>query len=445
LSEWTTGGYVVHVDNSGPPTPREETVLAGAVAPEHETQDVQDPDVQDLAPAGGAHLDARSSLVRRALLGASLLIATGWSSTLVYSAVIPQMQDERGISTAQLGWFGTAGFLATFIGQAVLAPAADRRSQRQVALLAAVLQVVGLAWLALGDGYWWLVSARFVAGLGLGIMIPVVTAAVMRLVDQPGRAAGKLQAAASAGIALGPLAGALAAGRVSVTVILFGAAVIAAVAAPAILLLPAGRAEVGHTRGGAADLLRSRRFVGATLIGAAFMAAVGAYDTLWSRYLDDLGGSTTLIGLSFVLFAIPYALWAGTAGRVTDRRGPNLVARNAAGVMGLSILFYAASNTALASTLMALFESSGQAFVAVAASVAVTAAAPAARQATAHGLASGLGTLVAAITSAIAAPIYADHGHHVLFGLTFVAYVALMATGLHLNRGPRPEAVTATT
>jgi DHA1 family multidrug resistance protein-like MFS transporter len=296
--------------------------------------------------------------------------------------------------------------------------------------------------MALGEGYWWLVASRGVSGLGLGVMIPVVTASVMRLVDQPGRAAGRMQAATSAGIALGPLAGALAAGRLSVTAILFGSALIALAAVPAILLLPAGRAEVAHTAGGATELLRSRRFIGATLIGAAFMAAVGSYDTLWSRYLADLGGSATLIGISFVLFAIPYALWAGTAGRATDRVGPNRVAIGGAIAMALSISLYALSQSAVASALVALVESSGQAFVAVAATVAVTASAPAARQATAHGLASGLGTLVAAATSAVAAPIYAAWGAGPLFGLTLLAYVGFMGAGLHLNRSPATASAT---
>ena len=385
-------------------------------------------------------MDKTVPLARRAVLGACLLLATGWASTLVYSAVIPQLQADRGIATDQLGWFGTAGFLATFVGQAVLAPAADRRSQRQVALLASVLLVVGLGSLAVGRGYWWLVAARAISGLGLGVMIPVVTAAVMSLATEPGHAAGRLQMAASAGIALGPLGGALAAGRVSVTTILLGSAAIALLAAPAILLLPAGRAEVGRTHGGATELLRSRRFLGATLIGAAFMAAVGAYDTLWSRYLHDLGGSPGLIGISFVLFAVPYALWAGTAGRATDRHGTSRVALGGAVAMACSIAAYALSTSAVASTLVALVESSGQAFVAVAATVAVTASAPLARQATAHGLATGLGTLVAALTSAVAAPIYAAHGPSVLFTLTLVAYVTLIVAGLHLNRS-RPTAV----
>lgn len=399
-----------------------------------------DPRAQGVIPARTTIADRAATpapAVRRAIAGAAILLAAGWASTLVYAAVIPQLQDDRGISTSELGWFGTAGFLATFLGQAVLAPIADLRSQRCVAFLASVLLVAGLGWLAVGDGYWWLVSARFVSGLGLGVMIPVVTAAVMRLAVDPGRAAGILQAAASAGIALGPLAGALAADRVSVTTILLGSAFIALAAVPAILLLPAGRAEVGHTtKGGAGELLRSRRFLGATLIGAAFMAAVGAYDTLWSRYIDDLGGSNLLIGLGFVLFAIPYALFAGTAGRATDRHGPHAVARGGAVVMGFAIALYALSSSPLLSTVVALLESSGQAFVAVAATVAVTAAAPAARQATAHGLAAGLGTLVAAVTSAIAAPVYAAHGHGVLFGLTLMAYVAIMGAGLRLSREP---------
>jgi DHA1 family multidrug resistance protein-like MFS transporter len=444
------------MDNSGPPTPREGGTCAGGAADVPATDETApvpaslDPhalEAEAELAAAGAHLPSDAPLVRRAIIGASLLLATGWSSTLVYMAVIPQLQDARHIETSQLGWIGTAGFVATFIGQVLVAPAADRRSQRQVVGLASALLVVGLSIFALPAGYEWLLVGRAVSGLGLGVLIPVVTASVMRLVDEPGRAAGRMQAAASAGIALGPLAGALLAGRISVSFILLGAAAIALAAVPAIWLLPAGRAEVTHVRGGAGELLRSRRFVGATLIGAAFMAAVGAYDTLWARYLTDLGGSATLVGLSFVLFAIPYALWAGTAGRATDRYGANLVAGTAALAMGLAIATYALSGSAILSTVVALVESSGQAFVAVAATVAVTAAAPAARQATAHGLASGLGTLVAAATSAVAAPIYAASGATVLFGITLVLYVLLMGSGLRLNRGrataPEPGVVPA--
>ena len=387
--------------------------------------------------------------ISAATWAAAVAIACAWSAYLLYVALIPQLQEAKDVPTSQLGWFGTAGFVASFVGQVVVAPLADRFAQRRIAYAAGVVLALGLALFAVGEGMAVLVTARCLAGLGIGVLGPVLTAAAMRAARSPGgegtaRAAAVLQAAASAGIAVGPFLGALAVARVDATSILLAGAAVLLVSLTALRWIPAtaGGADTA-TFAGAAHLLRTPVFWGAALIGAAFMAAVGAYDTLWSRFMDDIGASSALIGLSFVLFAVPYALLAGVAGRYVDRTSPVRAAGLGAVAMVLSIASYAVLRDPLAVSLVALLESSGQAFVAVASSVAVTRAATVERQATAHGLASGVSTLVAATSSALAAPIYAASGPALLFGLTTVAYVALMGGALVVSHRYRHAAATA--
>jgi MFS transporter, DHA1 family, multidrug resistance protein len=369
------------------------------------------------------------------------VLATAWSAYLIYVALLPQLQEAKGIATANLGWLGTAGFLATFAGQTLIAPHADRLPQRVIAVAAGCVLAAGLALFAVANGLPALIAARALAGLGLGVLAPVVTAAAMRSARAPGgegeaRAAGLLQTAASAGIAIGPFLGALAVSRVDATTILLVGAGVLIVGLGVLRWIPhSAGSGIEATFDGAATLMHTRAFWGAALIGAAFMAAVGAYDTLWSRFMDDLGASSLLIGLSFVLFAVPYAVLAGPAGRYVDRTSPVRAAGLGAIAMFVSIVAYATLRNPSAIVLVALVESSGQAFVAVASTVAVARAAPVERQASAYGLSSGVSTLLAASTSMVAAPIYAAGGPSLLFGLTAGLYVLIMGTALRLTHG----------
>ena len=52
-------------------------------------------------------------------------------------------------------------------------------------------------------------------------------------------------------------------------------------------------------------LLKHRRVLVATLLALALFLPVGVFDSLWDRYLTDLGGSNLLVGLTFALFALP--------------------------------------------------------------------------------------------------------------------------------------------
>ena len=41
------------------------------------------------------------------------------------------------------------------------------------------------------------------------------------------------------------------------------------------------------------------------LAGIAFFTTIGVFEASWALLIDDLGGSTLIIGLSISLFAVP--------------------------------------------------------------------------------------------------------------------------------------------
>ena len=68
-------------------------------------------------------------------------------------------------------------------------------------------------------------------------------------------------------------------------------------------------------------MLQTPPIGGAALLSLALYLPVGIYDALWSRYLTDRGASTTFIGISLSLYAVPVILLAPWGGRVSDRFG----------------------------------------------------------------------------------------------------------------------------
>lgn len=69
------------------------------------------------------------------------------------------------------------------------------------------------------------------------------------------------------------------------------------------------------------DLLRIPRTRVGLLLSIGLYLPVGVYDALWDRYLTDRGASNTMIGLSFLMYGIPFALLSAAGGRAADRIG----------------------------------------------------------------------------------------------------------------------------
>jgi predicted MFS family arabinose efflux permease len=259
----------------------------------------------------------------RVLMVVAGLLAAGNGAVL---ALLADLQDETGLSTSGLGLVAGASFAAALVCQLALARYADRGRARQMLMGGAVLAAFSALAIALASEGWHLVVARLGTGLGYGLYLPAARKITVTLYpDNVAERLGRLLGADIAGFVAGaPVAAGL------VTVVGLRATFLILAAGTLLLVLPLVRltipplplASAERSRGVVARLLLRPRLRGALALGAATFAAIGVFDTLWARYLKDLGGSTTFVAVTLLMFGIPMALLTGPFGRLADRRDP---------------------------------------------------------------------------------------------------------------------------
>jgi MFS family permease len=115
--------------------------------------------------------------------------------------------------------------------------------------------------------------------------------------------------------------------------VLFLAAAAAALGAsgPILAVLPRGRATLvaggkGAARGGARALLTNEFALGVLLVFAVTGCFAGTYETCWTLLLRLRHAADYQVGLSWTLFALPFALLSVPAGRLATRSDRRLLA-----------------------------------------------------------------------------------------------------------------------
>lgn len=406
-------------------------------------------------------------------------------ATLVLSAasfvifpLIPALQSSLGVSTAEIGYLAAAGFAAALVAELVVAPAADRGHSRLMAVVGVIMVAASLGLSAISVDGWQLIVGRAVGGFGFGIFIIAASALLVRSDHgRSGELLGRLGAAELAGIAVGPLASGIALSFATPSVILGVTGIVVLIALVPVLVgfhevspsRDAGGAEPAATTGGIAagvigfdgtdaggslrlgatppasslDLLRSPRLIGIVLLYAAVMVPTGAYDAIWPRYMADIGAGALLTAASYALFAIPYVLVAGWAGRLADRRGGvSAYWRGLAILLPIVGLYGFIGNPFLA-TGMGFLESTGQALAFIGAAAAMAQAVDPARAGSAQGLLRGIGLLAATVAAGVSGLAYEAGGAVLLFGGTALAVIVVAGVGLLLARDWRGRSWSA--
>ena len=137
-------------------------------------------------------------------MAATVLMSSG---AMVIFPLLPTLQSQLGISTADIGYVAAAGFAASLAAELLVAPFADRGRARTMGVAGVVLMTAALLGSALATETWQLVAGRALGGLGLGVFMAAASALLVRADPaRAGEALGRLGAAELAGIALGPLA-----------------------------------------------------------------------------------------------------------------------------------------------------------------------------------------------------------------------------------------------
>src|SRR5688500_12016266 len=189
------------------------------------------------------------------------------------------------------------------------------------------LACTGFVATGFGTELWQLVAARGMAGLGIGMVFPASRKVLVTLNPRAvGQTLGRFLAFDVGGFVLGaPIAAAIA--EFGGTELAFGSlAAAGAVCLPLVLrrpLPPMPAVEVASADRRVLRRLLARRPLRAGLsLGVATFGAIGVFDTIWARYLKDLGTSPIVIGVTLACFGLPMAALAGRGGRMADRRGP---------------------------------------------------------------------------------------------------------------------------
>lgn len=89
--------------------------------------------------------------------------------TAVISGVVGFVKGEFSMSAAREGWFVSSALLGCIIGVAIAGKLADSYGRKKVLLLSALFFTVSAAGCMLAKEEFWLISYRFVGGMGIGV------------------------------------------------------------------------------------------------------------------------------------------------------------------------------------------------------------------------------------------------------------------------------------
>ena len=349
-----------------------------------------------------------------------LLLATasiGVANSVIFS-LLSDLQDRYGFSDAGLGLIAGTGFLVGLIGQIVLAPLADRGHSKHLLLAGLGLAVAGSVLFASSSSLVMLVVSRAVVGLSNSVFLPASRAITIAISDQHvARRLGTLSGVELAGFVTGPTIGGFLVGPFGLRVPFLVAGAFALIGA--ILLAPRTlpQPERDSRARLAFDLLRLPRLRAGVLLSIALFLPVGFYDATLDRYLTDLGAGNHLIGFSFLVYGIPFALLATTGGHLADRSGPLRVGVLASLLVGPLTAVYGFLDVPGVIVGLSGLEGAIQALGVPAAQALVAAAAPPGRAAAAQGLAGASNLLVGAATAYAAGALYRAIGPEGMFSV----------------------------
>lgn len=380
----------------------------------------------------------------RFTLGIGPLLLCGFAVPVSNSMIFPalsDLQDKYGFDDAGLGLIAAAGFATSFVVQLFLAPRADKGHPKRFVLAALLLAALGSTLFAFGGSLTMFIVARAVAGASLGTSGPAIRAIAANI--DKSRAAerlGRLRGVELAGFTGGPLIGALLIEPFGLRAafLIFSAVAVAAfiiVLGRTIPALPTS-SESGRL---SFELLRLRPVRAAVLASMALFAPVGIYDALWDRYITDQGGNNFQVGLTFLLYTIPFIVLGAAGGRLADRRGPGRMTVIGLFMTAPLVLIYGILRDPWLLVGFAVVEGIIGAVSIPAAQSLMAQVAPKGRAAAAQGLAGSGDLLIATLMSLVAPIIYGASGPLATFGFA-AALMTLGGVGVSLMLRDTPTA-----
>ncbi|MYH71204.1 MAG: MFS transporter [Acidimicrobiia bacterium] len=356
-------------------------------------------------------------------------VVTG-ALSLGYGSVftlLAEIEDEYGVSGVEIGLIAGAGLYAGVIAQVGLARFADKGHIRLLVHAGIIVAMVSMLGMATANNAWQFIVARFFLGAGIGMVAPAVRRILItRDPSNMGKNLGAMSAFDISGFVLGPLVAALFAHFFNLHAPFWFLAALYALVYGWVLRLDMSAGATSHTKVPVFRLLGIRPMLAGILAGIAFFTTIGVFEASWALLIDDLGGSTIIIGLSISLFAVPMIPLAPFGGKLAQRVGPMRVMPYS--IMGAVACMFVYGYVEFMWVLIAIsaFHAMFDAFTLPAGQLAVAISAPTDQAAAAQGLYGAMGLTVAGSAALATGPVYEAWGAEVLFtGSSIIMVVAL--------------------
>ncbi len=258
--------------------------------------------------------------VRRVVVALSISTFVEWAGAGCVMPLLPLYLRRLGAPVALVGAAMAVFFFAAVLVQYPVGRLSDRIGRRPIQLGGLMTYAFASFAFALIGTPVAAVVVRALQGAGAGVVDVANNATIGEIVppSQQGRAYGALFGCRTVGLAIGPFIG----GFVGLSAMrwLFVAAGLASLLAcvPIALVVPKRFSRRPHTESKRIVLWRDRSVLGVALGYAGTGVVIGVYEVCWSLLLHLRGATAWQIGLSWTLFALPFAAMSIPGGWLVD-------------------------------------------------------------------------------------------------------------------------------
>ncbi len=273
-------------------------------------------------------------LRNRTLLAISLTVCAAYIGIGMVGPVRVLYAQSHGASLAIIGAMASAYLISNFVFQYPVGWLADRWGRKEVMIVGLVAQAaLSLIYLFITDPILFIIL-RFVEGIAAAMILPSARALIIDVIpaEKQGEAYGIFNAFFNAGFLLGPGIGGLLASTGYASAFI-GAALCRVLAIVIVIFTvhPVRRSVTTVHKAEAEKTIPYRALFTLPLIGAYFLAFgdylyLGFDLTLMPLWMHDhLGASVALIGLAYIMWAIPNTVLSPITGRLADRASRSLL------------------------------------------------------------------------------------------------------------------------
>jgi MFS family permease len=374
----------------------------------------------------------------RTLLAVSLSVFAAYTGIGMVGPVRVLFAESRGASLAIIGAMASAYLISNFAFQYPIGWLADRWGRKPL-MIAGLLVEAALSalYLLISDPITFVIL-RFFEGIAAAALLPSARALINDSVssEQQGEAYGIFSAFFNGGFLLGPGIGGLVA-ALGYTIPFLGAVLFRLLAVVLVVtMIHVPRPDRERTGSKQRDTFSYRQLFSLPLIGA-YLIAFGDYlylgfdltlMPLWMH--DHLGATVTIIGVFYMLWAIPNMLLSPIGGRVADKRRRSTLIFLFGLIQVPIYIIYGLANTWVLVICFIALHGSVYAFIQPAVDANVAASSASAIRARVQGVYSTAGLVGAFIGNSGFGSLYAINFHLPLLVIGIVYGICVLIGGL---------------